>query len=134
MLVTATGCSAVFVRPSPHADAPDGRPACGTNAQWAFPVIDLAGSAAFAVGSYLATGIANGSNGYNGCDSNPALCRHSSPTAGYVVAGALAASAVYGLAARSSCAAQVAASPRLPVEARSMRDFGDQRSSCGLIE
>ncbi len=82
----------------------------------AFPLAELGGAAVVAGLSALAAGLANSTNGYNGCDSNPALCHHASPTGGYVVAGILAASATYGIVALSMCRGELGAEPALDRE------------------
>jgi hypothetical protein len=101
LITMATGCSVVFVSPTPRI-GDDGRPTC-TRSPWLFPLGDAtAGFGIAAIGS-VAAGLGNSTNGYNGCESDPTRCHHSSPTAGYVAGGVLAASALYGIVAATVC-------------------------------
>ena len=105
----ATACSVVFVSPTPHV-GDDGRPAC-SRSQWLFPLGDAtAGLGIAAIGAFAA-GLANSTNGYNGCESDPARCHHNSPTPGYVAGGVLAASALYGIVAATVCETRLARDP-----------------------
>jgi hypothetical protein len=93
--IAATGCSFALVRPSP--DAAGG---CSS----VVPVLDLGAAAGVAAVSTLAAGIANSTNGYNGCDQNPSQCHPaSSALPGYFAAGAFVASAIYGFWAADAC-------------------------------
>jgi hypothetical protein len=108
LLAASTGCSPLFVRPTPRADAahPDAPPAC-TRSWGVFPLVD-AGAAIGILGlTSFAVGLNNGLRSLDpACDTGQ--CKRSSDSSGYVLAGLFAASAVYGLLAGGSCEAQVA--------------------------
>src|SRR5262249_19082501 len=92
-LAGTLGCSAIFVRATPRGNDAARESYC-SSAGW------VAADAASALGIALLTGWAvsqaNSTNGYNGCDTNPTQCNHSTGAGGYIAAAAFAASALYG--------------------------------------
>ncbi|MFL5270746.1 MAG: hypothetical protein ACJ79E_01580 [Anaeromyxobacteraceae bacterium] len=109
LIMMATGCSAVFVSPTPHV-GDDGRLAC-TRAAGVFPALDAAAGFGIAALGAFTAGLGNSTDGYNGCENNPALCHHNSPTGGYVAGGVLAASALYGIVAATVCESRLGRDP-----------------------
>jgi hypothetical protein len=99
VLLSVSGCSVAFVRPTPQL-APSDEPKCDSVA---VPVIDLLGANVVLVGTlFLDAGVHFLAAL---CDPGPQPCPPPSrwPVAGYVAAGVLAASSVYGFIARSHC-------------------------------
>ncbi len=103
LLAVSMGCSAVLVRPTPRVneERPDEPPRC-TPVWGAFPALDALGALGVYGLTSFAVGLGNGLSSL--CDTG--RCKPSSGTPGYVLAGALAASAVYGLVAGGLCERQ----------------------------
>jgi hypothetical protein len=119
-----SGCSLVFVRPTP-----DSRDGC-----WNVPpALDLAAAGGVALLSWWAAGIANSTNGYNGCyDGEPSNCRRGSATVGYWMAGGLVASAAYGFVAGAICHSRENDGATATVgEALNAHSFGPVSSAAG---
>jgi hypothetical protein len=100
-IATQFGCSAIFIRPTPQVDPVTHVSECSS---LAWILADTMASLGTVALTSFAVGLSNGTNGYNGCDTDPNLCHHSSGTGGYVLAGAFGASALYGAIAGTVCA------------------------------
>jgi hypothetical protein len=99
-LLGTTSCSVIQVRLTPKSDSPTDPPACRS---WGWPVADAVLSlATFGLNGWAAS-ISESTNGYNGCESNRALCRHADRSPGYVIGSVFAASALYGLIVNGVC-------------------------------
>jgi hypothetical protein len=98
------GCSIVFIRPVPTRFANESEVRCSSPG-WA--IADAAAAVAVLALDSLAAGIAESSNGYNGCDTNKSLCQHADRSAGYWMAGVLGASALYGAIGTTTCNAKL---------------------------
>jgi len=114
LLLAATGCSFAMVRPTPQLVDGAAQPVCAPKA---FPLIDLgAGVGMVALTAAIAP---LGNLGAALCDPGPGqTCPQKSATSayvfGYVTAGVLAASAVYGFAAGAKCEAAISRGAAVP--------------------
>jgi len=116
LLLAAAGCSFAMVRPTPQLVDSAAQPVCAPKA---FPFFDLgAGVGMIALTAAVAP---LGNLGAALCDPGPGqTCPHRSASSayvfGYVTAGILAASAVYGFAAGAKCEAAIARGAAPPPE------------------
>jgi len=108
-LALGCGCSLIGIRPTPELDAATNERRCGS---FGWLLADAAAAGAVLALNAWAAGMAEGTNGYNGCDTNPAVCRHADRDTGYVLAAVFAASALYGAVATGTCNAQLPSRPR----------------------